>query len=156
LSCISKSQVSRLSEDIDGKVKAFLDRPLEGDWPYLWIDATYLKMRRGGRIVSVDIIMAVGSIATVARVSVRADRHLGSQADLDQTPALAHSPLPARVKLLVSHAHKGVEAAVTKVPCATWQRRKVYFMRNVLAHAGKSGRQVASAFIATTFAKDTP
>jgi putative transposase len=49
MSGISKSQVSRLCEEIDGKVKAFLNRPLEGDWPYLWIDATYLKVRRGGR-----------------------------------------------------------------------------------------------------------
>lgn len=60
MSGISKSQVSRLCEEIDGKVKAFLDRPIEGDWPYLWIDATYLKVRRGGRIVSVAVIIAVG------------------------------------------------------------------------------------------------
>jgi putative transposase len=60
MSGISKSQVSRLCEEIDGKVKAFLERPLEGDWPYVWIDATYLKVRRGGRIVSVAIIIAVG------------------------------------------------------------------------------------------------
>src|SRR5690606_32760517 len=60
MSGICKSQVSRLCEEIDGKVKAFLDCPTEGDWPYLWIDATYLKVRRGGRIVSVAAIMAVG------------------------------------------------------------------------------------------------
>src|SRR5438128_6595333 len=60
MSGISKSQVSRLCEEIDGKVKVFLERPLEGDWPYIWIDATYLKVRRGGRIVSVAIIIAVG------------------------------------------------------------------------------------------------
>jgi putative transposase len=60
LSGISKSQVSRLCEEIDGKVKAFLERPLEGDWPYLWIDATYLKVRRGGRVVSAAVIIAVG------------------------------------------------------------------------------------------------
>ena len=60
MSGISKSQVSRLCEEIDGKVHAFLDRPIEGDWPYLWIDATYLKVRRGGRIVSVAVIIAVG------------------------------------------------------------------------------------------------
>ena len=63
MSGISKSQVSRLCEEIDGKVKAFLDRPIEGDWPYLWIDATYLKVRRGGRIVSVAAIMAWASTA---------------------------------------------------------------------------------------------
>ena len=60
MSGISKSQVSRLCEEIDVKVKAFLERPIEGDWPYLWIDATYLKVRRGGRIVSVAVIIAVG------------------------------------------------------------------------------------------------
>ena len=60
MSGISKSQVSRLCEEIDDKVKAFLDRPIEGDWPYLWIDATYLKVRRGGRIVSVAVIIAIG------------------------------------------------------------------------------------------------
>ena len=60
MSGISKSQVSRLCEEIDGKVKAFLERPIEGDWPYLWIDATYLKVRRGGRIVSVAVIIAIG------------------------------------------------------------------------------------------------
>jgi putative transposase len=60
MSGISKSQVSRLCEEIDGKIKAFLDRPLEGDWPYLWIDATYLKVRQAGRIVSVAVIIAVG------------------------------------------------------------------------------------------------
>jgi putative transposase len=60
MSGISKSQVSRLCEEIDDKVKAFLDRPIEGEWPYLWIDATYMKVRRGGRIVSVAVIIAVG------------------------------------------------------------------------------------------------
>jgi transposase-like protein len=52
---ISKSQVSRLCEEIDGKAKAYLDRPLEADWPYLWIDATYVKVRQAGRIISVGI-----------------------------------------------------------------------------------------------------
>jgi putative transposase len=57
---ISKSQVSRLCAEIDEKVKAFLHRPIEGDWPYLWIDATYVKVRQNGRIVSVAVIVAVG------------------------------------------------------------------------------------------------
>ena len=60
MSGISKSQVSRLCEEIDGRVKTFLDRPIEGDWPYLWIDATYVKVRQNGRIVSVAVIVAVG------------------------------------------------------------------------------------------------
>src|SRR5450759_1705040 len=60
MSGISKSQVSRLCAEIDEKVKAFLNRPIEGDWPYLWIDATYLKVRQNGRVVSVAVIIAVG------------------------------------------------------------------------------------------------
>ena len=60
MSGISKSQVSRLCEEIDERVHAFLGRPIEGDWPYLWIDATYVKVRQAGRIVSVAVIVAVG------------------------------------------------------------------------------------------------
>ena len=66
MSGISKSQVSRLCEEIDDKVKAFLGRPIEGDWPYLWIDATYVKVRQNGRIVSVAVIIAVGVNSDVA------------------------------------------------------------------------------------------
>ncbi|KCZ95651.1 IS256 family transposase, partial [Hyphomonas oceanitis] len=58
---ISKSQVSRLCEEIDERVQAFLNRPIEGEWPYLWIDATYIKSRQGGRIVSTAAIVAVGA-----------------------------------------------------------------------------------------------
>jgi hypothetical protein len=61
MSGISKSQVSRLCEEIDVRVKAFLDRPIEGDWPYLWIDATYIKVRQNGRVVSVAVIAAAGA-----------------------------------------------------------------------------------------------
>src|ERR671929_581980 len=57
---ISKSQVSRLCEEIDERVNAFLTRPIEGVWPYLWIDATYIKVREAGRIVSLAVIIAVG------------------------------------------------------------------------------------------------
>ena len=58
---LSKSQVSRLCQDIDGRVEAFLNRPLEGDWPYVWFDATYLKVREAGRVVSVAVIVVVGA-----------------------------------------------------------------------------------------------
>ena len=97
MSGISKSQVSRLCEEIDGKVKAFLERPIEGDWPYLWIDATYLKVRRGGRIVSVAVIIAVGvNTRRPARGAGHGGRHLGGRADLDGVPAQADPPRPAR------------------------------------------------------------
>jgi transposase-like protein len=59
MSGISKSQVSKLCREIDERVRSFLDRPLAGEWPYLWLDATYLKLREGGRIVSAAVIVAV-------------------------------------------------------------------------------------------------
>lgn len=74
MSGISKGQVSRLCEQIDDRVKAFLDRPIEGDWPYLWIDATYVKVRQNGRIVSVAVTVAVGVNAD----GRREDRRHGS------------------------------------------------------------------------------
>jgi putative transposase len=156
MSGISKSQVSRLCEEIDGKVKAFLERPIEGDWPYIWIDATYLKARRGGRIVSVAAIIAVG-VNSDGRREVLGMEIGTSEAEPIWTEFLRQ--LTRRglrgVKLVVSDAHEGIKAAVTKVLCATWQRCRVHFMRNALAHAGKSGRRVVSAFIGTAFAQET-
>ena len=69
---ISKSQVSRLCEEIDERVNAFLSRPIEGSWPYLWIDATYLKVRQGGRTVSVALAIVLAPMAHMARSSERA------------------------------------------------------------------------------------
>jgi putative transposase len=155
MSGISKSQVSRLCSEIDEKVKAFLSRPIEGDWPYLWIDATYVKVRQNGRIVSVAVIVAVGVNGDGRREVLGMD--IGpSEAETFWTAflrKLARRGLRG-VKLVISDAHEGIKAAVAKVLNATWQRCRVHFMRNVLAHAGKNGRRVVSAFIATAFAQD--
>jgi transposase-like protein len=154
---ISKSQVSRLCEEIDERVTAFLDRPIEGDWPYLWIDATYVKVRQNGRIVSVAVIVAVGVNSDGRREVLGMD--IGaSEAEPFWTTflrKLARRGLRG-VKLVISDAHEGIKAAVSKLLCASWQRCRVHFMRNALAHAGKSGRRVVSAFIATAFAQETP
>jgi transposase-like protein len=155
MSGISKSQVSRLCEEIDGKVKAFLERPIEGDWPYLWIDATYVKVRQAGRIVPAAVIMAVAVNADGRREVLGMD--IGpSEAETFWTAflrKLARRGLRG-VKLVISDAHEGLRAAVAKVLNASWQRCRVHFMRNALAHAGRSGRRVVSAFIATAFAQD--
>ncbi len=143
MSGISKSQVSRL--------------PIEGDWPYLWVDGTYLKVRRGGRIISVAAIIAVG-VNTDGRREVLGMEVGTSEAEPIWTEFLRK--LTRRglrgVKLVISDAHEGIKAAVSKVLCASWQRCRVHFARNVLAHAGKSGRRVVSAFIGTAFAQETP
>ena len=152
---ISKSQVSRLCGEIDGKIATFLDRPLEGDWPYLWLDATYVKARRDGRIVSVAVIVAVG-VNSDGRREVLGLAIGTSEAEVfwtDFLRKLARRGLRG-VKLVVSDAHEGLTAAVAKVLNASWQRCRVHFMRNVLAHAGKQGRRVVSAFIGTAFAQD--
>ena len=154
---ISKSQVSRLCEEIDEKVKPFLGRPIEGDWPYVWLDATYLKVRRAGRIVSIAVR--------------HRDRRQRRRPARGAGPG--HLPLRSRdfwsdflrklarrglrgVKLVISDAHEGLKAAAAKVLGASWQRCRVHFMRNALAHANKNGRRVVSAFIATAFAQETP
>ncbi len=153
---VSKSQVSRLCEEIDDRVKAFLDRPLEGDWPYVWLDATYVKVRRNHRIVSVAVIVAVGVNAVGRREVLGMD--IGpSEAETFWTEFLRK--LRRRglcgVKLVISDAHEGIKAAVAKLMNATWQRCRVHTMRNALAHAGKSSRRVVSAFMATAFAQDS-
>ena len=155
MSGVSKSQVSRLCAEIDERVTAFLDRPLEGDWPYLWIDATYLKVRQNGRIVSVAVIVAVG-VNTDGRREVLGMDIGPSEAEpfwVEFLRKLARRGLRG-VKLVISDAHEGLKAAISKILSATWQRCRVHFMRNALAHAGKSGRRVVSAFVATAFAQD--
>src|ERR1700758_5281088 len=118
MSGISKSQVSRLCGEIDDKVKAFLERPLEGNWPYVWLDATYVKVRQAGRIVSVAVIIAVGVNNDGRREVLGMD--IGpSEAETFWTAflrKLARRGLRG-VKLVVSDAH----AAVSKVLNATWQ-----------------------------------
>jgi putative transposase len=86
---ISKSQVSRLAGEIDERIHAFLDHPLEGDWPYLWIDATYVKVREARRIVSIAVIIAV-AVNTDGGREVLGMRVGPSEAELSaQTPCAA-------------------------------------------------------------------
>ena len=155
MSGISKSQVSRLCGEIDDKIQSFLDRPLEGDWPYLWLDATYLKVRQAGRIVSVAVTVAVAA-NDQGRREVLGMAIGASEAETFWTGFLRS--LTRRglrgVKLVIADDHKGLKAAPTRILGATAQRCRVHFMRNLLAHAGKQGRRVVSAFVATAFAQD--
>ena len=153
---ISKSQVSRLCEEIDEKVKPFLGRPIEGDWPYVWLDATYVRVRRAGRIVSAAVVVAIGVNGDGRREALGLDI-CPSEAETfwsEFLRKLARRGLRG-VKLVISDAHEGLKSAAAKVLGASWQRCRVHFMRNALAHANKNGRRVVSAFIATAFAQDT-
>src|SRR5260221_2051204 len=139
---ISKSQVSRLCGEIDGKIAAFLERPIEGEWPYIWLDATYVKARRDGRIVSVAVIIAVG-VNGDGRREVLGLAIGASEAETfwtDFLRKLARRGLRG-VKLVVSETPEGLKAAIARGLNASWQRCPRYLMRNVLAHAGKKGRR---------------
>ncbi len=155
MSGISKSQVSRLCEDIDQRVKAFLDRPIEGDWPYLWIDATYVKVRQAGRIVSVAVIVAVGVNADGRR------EVLG----MDIGPSEAETFWTAFLRKLARRGLRGCEARRLRRPRGH-QGRGLQGPLDLLAalprplHAQCPGacRQEwpagRLAFIATAFAQD--
>jgi putative transposase len=152
LSGISKSTVSKLCRDIDERVNAFLERPLEGEWPYLWLDATYLKVREGGRIVSVAAIVAVAVDAEGRREIVGLG--LGpSEAETFWSGFL--KGLVKRglrgVKLVISDAHEGLKHAIAKVLGATWQRCRVHWLRNALAHVPKGQQTMVAAALRQAF-----
>ena len=153
---ISKSQVSRLCEDIDERVQAFLSRPIEGSWPYLWIDATYLKSRKGGRIASVAVIVAVG-VNTDGRREVLGVATGASEAEVFWTEflrSLADRGLRG-VRLVIADDHKGLRAAARRVFSAGLQRCRVHWARNLLGHAAPKQRAAVAAMIRTIFAQDT-
>ena len=152
LTGIGKSTVSKLCKEIDERVGAFLDRPLSGEWPYLWLDATYLRQREGGRIVSVAAIVAVAANAEGRREVV--GLHIGpSEAETFWSAFL--KSLVRRglrgVKLVISDAHEGLKAAIARVLRATWQRCRVHFARNALAHVPKGQQSMAAAALRQAF-----
>ena len=158
LSGISKSQVSKLCKDIDDRVNAFLDRPIDGAWPYLWLDATYLKVRDGGRIPGSSPGTSVAAIIAVA-VTTEGRREI---VGLGIGPSEAEpfwSGFPQGpgqrglngVKLVICDAHDGLRHAITRVLGATWQRCRVHWMRNALAHVPKGQHTMVAAAIRQAF-----
>jgi len=149
---ISKSTVPKLCREIDERVNAFLDRPLEGEWPYLWLDATYLRVREGGRIVSVAAIIAVAVDAEGRREIV--GLHLGpSEAETFWSAflkGLVRRGLKG-VRLVVSDAHEGLKAAIRRVLGATWQRCRVHWVRSALAHVPRGQQTMVAAALRQAF-----
>jgi putative transposase len=156
MSGISKSQVSRLCEEIDERVNAFLTRPIEGEWPYLWIDATYLKERQAGRIVSTAVIIAVG-VNTDGRREVLGVATGPSEAEPFWKAflrSLADRGLRG-VKLVIADDHKGLRTAAAKVFHASHQRCRLHWMRNALAHVPPKQRPAVVAMLKTIFAQES-
>ena len=131
---------------------AFLDRLIDGEWPYLWLDATYLKVRDGGRIVSVAAIIA-GAVNTEGRREIVGLGIGPSEAEPFWSAFL--KGLVKRglkgVKLVISDAPDGLRLAITRVLGATWQRCRVHWMRNALAHLPKGQHTMVAAAIRQAF-----
>jgi putative transposase len=156
LSGVSKSEVSRTCREIDERVNAFLARPIEGAWPYLWIDATYVHVREQGRIVSTAVIIAT-AVNTDGRREVLGVATGPSEAEPFRTDflrSLADRGLRG-VKLIVADDHRGLRAAATKVLHATLQRCRVHWMRNLLGRVPTGQRSMVAALLRTIFAQDT-
>ncbi|MDN3519281.1 IS256 family transposase [Aquisalimonas lutea] len=151
---ISSSQVSRLCASIDERVQAFLERPIEGHWPFLWLDATYVKVREHGRVVSKDCVIAVG-VNTEGRREV-----LGLRVGPNETQGFWKQFLRellgrglTGVELVISDAHQGLKRAVGEVLHASWQRCRVHFMRNILSYVAKRHQSMVAAMVRTVFAQ---
>jgi putative transposase len=155
LTGIDKSKVSRICKELDELVEGFRNRPLEGRYPYLWLDALYLKVRQDHRIVSQAFVIAIGVRDTGERDILGFS--LGASEEyafwMDFLRSLLRRGLKD-VRLVTSDAHEGLKAAIHEALVgASWQRCRVHFMRNVLANIPKASKQVVAAAIRTIFAQ---
>jgi putative transposase len=156
MSGISKSEVSRHVAEIDERVNTFLNRPIAGEWRQVWIDATHLQVRQGGRIVNVAVIIATGA-DTEGRREV-----LGLTVGLSEVEPFWKAFLRSladrglrRVELIVAADHKGLRAAAKKVLHASPQRCRVYVMRHCLGSVPSGQRSMVAAMLRTIFARDS-
>ncbi len=152
---ISRSEVSRICKALDTQVDAFRNRPIEAEHPYVWLDATFHKVREGGRVVSLAMVCAIG-------VSTEGQRQiLGIDVGLSEDHVFWKGFLRALVRrglkgcqLVVSDAHEGLRKAIEQVLTGvSWQRCRVHFMRNLLAKIPRPAQETAAAFVRTIFAQ---
>ena len=155
INSISKDQVSRICKELDAQVHAFRTRRLDGEFPYLFLDATFEKVRENGRVISMATLIAVGVKSTGEREVVGVD--VGPAEDLEFWLEFLRQ-LVGRglkgVRLVISDSHLGLKAAVAQVLVgSTWQRCRVHFMRNALATVPKLAQQMVAATLRTIFAQ---
>lgn len=155
---ISKSQVSRLCEELDTEVERFRGRRLDGPYPYVWLDATFVKVHEDDRVVSQAIVIAISVSASGEREVLGLD--VGPSEDgafwLQFLRGLVSRGLSG-VQLVISDAHEGLKGAIAAVvQGAGWQRCRVHFVRNALALVPKGASQMVAATIRTVFAQPDP
>lgn len=152
---ISKSEVSRIVEELDREVQAFRHRPLEGAYPYVWLDAKYVKIRENGRVVSKALVVAIG-------VNEDGQREvLGFDVGPSESEGFWRAFLAGLVErglhgvqLVISDAHGGLQKAIRAIlQGASWQRCRVHFMRDLLAHVPRSAQSMVAALVRTIFAQ---
>ena len=153
---VSRSEVSRICRGLDEQVAAFRERPLEGDYPYLWLDGKVEKVRDGGRVVSKAVVIAYGVHESGRR------EILGFDVGEAETEAFWRDflrSLLARgltgVQLVVSDAHEGLKAAIARLLGCPWQRCSVHFLRDCLGHARKDQHGLLAALIRPIFNADS-
>ncbi|WP_206886218.1 IS256 family transposase [Alicyclobacillus mali (ex Roth et al. 2021)] len=154
---ISKSEVSRLCQQMDKTVQRFKERPLEHEYPYVWLHATFPKVREGGRVQSIALVIAIGVTDTGEREVLGFD--VGTSEDgafwTDFLRSLKVRGLRG-VRLVVSDAHAGLRQAIAEVLTgATWQRCKVHALRNVLSQVPKKERAMVASILRTIFAQSS-
>jgi transposase-like protein len=153
---VSRSEVSRICAEVDGRVQEFLRRPLEGEFPFVWLDGTYVKVREGGRVVSKAIILGVG-LSTEGKREVLGMK-VGHAETEDFWKELLRDLLDRGLKgvrLVTSDAHVGLKAAIAKCMNSQWQRCRVHFMRNLLAHVPQGQKELVAAMVRTALAQPT-
>ncbi len=152
---VSKSEVSRVCQELDEIVSAFRNRPLDAAYPYLWLDATYLKVCENGRVVSMAMVVAVGVRDSGEREVLGHD--IGPAEDGAFWFGFLRSLVACGlhgVQLVISDAHVGLRQAIPAVlASASWQRCRVHFMRNVQSLVPKSAQPMVSGVIRTIFAQ---
>jgi putative transposase len=163
---LSKSEVSRVCAALDADVAAWRHRSLEHTWfPYVFLDATYCKVRLNGHVVSQAVVVATG-VSIDGRREVLGHAVGDSENESFWTEFLRSlrdrglavaGPDRLGVALVISDAHRGLTSAVAAVlPGAAWQRCRVHFMRNVLAKVSRGNAEMVAAAVRTIFAQPDP
>ena len=155
---ISKSEVSRICAELDAEMARFRDRPLEGRYPYVWLDAKAVKAREDGRVVNQAAVVAVGVRETGQREVLGFD--VGAAETYDFWLAFLRSLVRRGLKgvrLVISDAHEGLRQAIAEVLSgASWQRSRVHFVRNVLSVVPKHAHDEVVARLNTIWAQPDP
>lgn len=154
---IDKSAVSRICKELNEQVEAFRNRPLMGKFPYIWLDATFPKVREGGHVQGMALVVATA-------VDDNGTRHvLGFDVGMSESGAFWEEFLRtlvrrglSGVRLVISDAHEGLKNAIAKIlPGTSWQRCRVHCMRNILCHVPRKQQGMVSAMIRTIFAQES-